>query len=34
VALRKTKDHSGKQAAVFIETKIDAGSSLKMGDYK
>ena len=28
------KDHSAKQAAVFIKTKNDAGSCLKMTDYK
>ena len=28
------KDHNAKQAAVFTVAKTDAGSSLKMGDYK
>jgi hypothetical protein len=32
--IAKTKDHTSKQAAVFIKTKNDAGSCLKMGDYK
>ena len=31
---KNMKDHSAKQAAVFIKTKNDAGSFLKTEDYK
>jgi len=34
IVIKKTKDHSAKQAAVFIKTKNDAGSCLKIVDYK
>ncbi len=32
--LKSNKDYSAKQAAVFTELKLDAGSFLKMEDYK
>ena len=32
--MKNMKDHTAKQAAVFTKTKTDAGSFLKMEDYK
>ena len=34
ILIKIGKDHSAKQAAVFIKTQNDAGSCLKMTDYK